>query len=57
MTDLNVTQSDIANAVKTSFLQDKKHSFWRHLAKKLFPGYKIKDENNGYVFSLFDMLP
>lgn len=57
MTDLNVTQSDIANAVKTSFLRDKKHSFWRYLAKKLFPGYKIKDENNGYVFSLFDMLP
>lgn len=57
MTDLNVTQSDIANAMKTNFLQDKKHSFCRYLTKKLFSGYKIKDENKVYVFSLFDMLP
>lgn len=56
MTDLSVTQSDIANAIRTIFLWDKKHSFWRYLAKKLLSGYKIKDENKGYVFSLFDML-
>lgn len=57
MIDLNLIWSDIKSAMKTSFLWDKQHLFWRYFAKKLFPGYRMKDENKGYVFSLFDTLP
>lgn len=53
MTDLSITQSDIANAMKTSFLWDKERSFWGYLAKKLLSGYNIKDENKGCFFSIW----
>ena len=57
MIDLNLIWLGITTAMKTSFLWDMKNLFWRYLTKKFFLGYKMQDENKGYGFSLFDMLP